>query len=102
MNENTEQNTNCSVTKQLQFKYGSIIEKNNQDEDKEVIETISKYLVVRPGDIMLNGLNLNYDFMSQRVGQVTQNGVITSAYISTDPPKLYNIEFQALYIHIIE
>ena len=81
MNENTEQNTNCSVTKQLQFKYGSIIEKNNQDEDKEVLETISKYLVVKPGDIMLNGLNLNYDFVSQRVGQVTQTGVITSAYI---------------------
>lgn len=81
MNENTEQNINCSVTKQLQFKYGSIIEKDNQDEDKDVLETISKYLVVKPGDIMLNGLNLNYDFVSQRVGQVTQNGVITSAYI---------------------
>lgn len=85
MNENTEQNTDCSVTRQLQFKYGSIIEKNNQDEDKEVLETISKYLVVKPGDIMLNGLNLNYDFVSQRVGQVTQNGVITSAYICLRP-----------------
>lgn len=85
MNENTEQNTDCSVTRQLQFKYGSIIEKNNQDEDKEVLETISKYLVVKPGDIMLNGLNLNYDFVSQRVGQVAQNGVITSAYICLRP-----------------
>lgn len=85
MNENTERNTNCSITKQLQFKYGSIIEKNNQDEDREVLETISKYLVARPGDIMLNGLNLNYDFISQRVGQVTQNGVITSAYICLRP-----------------
>lgn len=85
MNENCVQNTNCKVTNQLQFKYGEIVQKNNQDTDSDVLETISKYTVVEPNDIMINGLNLNYDFISQRIGEVTQQGVITSAYISLRP-----------------
>ena len=85
MNENCVQNTNCKVTNQLQFKYGEIVQKNNQDTDSDVLETISKYTVVEPNDIMINGLNLNYDFISQRIGEVTQKGVITSAYISLRP-----------------
>ena len=32
--------------------------------------------------IVINGLNLNYDFRTKRIGLVTQNGVITSAYIT--------------------
>ncbi len=30
---------------------------------------------------MINGLNLNYDFVSQRVGLVKEDGIITSAYL---------------------
>ncbi|MBD5160895.1 MAG: hypothetical protein HDT14_02535 [Oscillibacter sp.] len=31
---------------------------------------------------MLNGLNLNYDFVTQRVALVEEQGIITSAYIA--------------------
>lgn len=34
---------------------------------------------------MINCLNLNYDFVSQRIGLVKDNGVITSAYLPIKP-----------------
>ena len=34
---------------------------------------------------MINGLNLNYDFVSQRVAIVNESGVITSAYLAIQP-----------------
>ena len=64
MNENSRKNADCKVKHQLQFRYGDIVRKNNQSEDSDVLETISKYTVVGPDDIMINGLNLNYDFIS--------------------------------------
>lgn len=93
LEENVTQNTDCSVTKQLQFKYGEIVEKNNQNVDEDVAKTISKYTLVKPNDIMINGLNLNYDFISQRVGMVREEGVITSAYISLRPTSIVNHKY---------
>lgn len=93
MEENTAQNTKCAITNQLQFKYGDIVQKANQSIDDDVLKNICKYTVVRPNDIMINGLNLNYDFISQRVGQVQEDGVITSAYISLRPTGLANQKY---------
>lgn len=42
-------------------------------------------MVVNPGTIMLNGLNLNFDFVTQRVALVKERGIITSAYIAFAP-----------------
>lgn len=86
--ENNEKNTECKEKVQLQFRYGDIVRKANQDDDADVLETISKYTVVAPNDIMINGLNLNYDFITQRVAQVKEHGVITSAYVSLRPTSL--------------
>ena len=57
----------------------------NIDEDPSLTHTASNYLVVKPNDIVINGLNLNYDFITQRVGIVKKNGIITSAYIGIRP-----------------
>ena len=88
MSENTTKNTNCKERLQLQFRYGDIVRKSNQSEESDVLDTISKYTIVEPNDIMINGLNLNYDFISQRVAQVQERGVITSAYISLRPTEI--------------
>ena len=48
-------------------------------------ETLSSYTIVRKNTIMINGLNLNYDFVSQRVAIVNESGVITSAYLAIQP-----------------
>lgn len=71
----------------LKFTYGTIIPKTNFDADTDdyVANTIMSYTVVHPGVIMINCLNLNYDFVSQRIGLVKDYGAITSAYLAIEP-----------------
>lgn len=71
----------------LKFTYGTIVRKNDfdADEDVYVANTILNYNIVTPGTIMLNGLNLNFDFVTQRIGLVKERGVITSAYMAFKP-----------------
>lgn len=82
--EVTEKNYHGLVQNALKFTYGSIVPKENFDADSDdyVASTIQGYTIVTPGTIMLNGLNLNFDFVSQRIGLVKDTGVITSAYIA--------------------
>lgn len=99
--ENKEQNSGCEVQHALQFKFGSIIPKPETKIDDSLLETWKKYTIVHPDDIMINGLNLNYDFVTFRIGLVQEDGVITSAYISLRPrdgvnAKFYNYYFKAL------
>ena len=98
MNENVTKNNNCNVRLQLQFKYGDIVRKSNQSEEKDVLEIISKYTVVEPDDIMINGLNLNYDFISQRVARVREEGAITSAYVSLRPTEIADSRFYTYFL----
>lgn len=100
--ENSVQNTDLKERKQLQFKYGDIVPKADQSEDREVLDTIQKYTVVAPGDIMINGLNLNYDFISQRVAQVQESGVITSAYVSLRPLDGVNSKYYTYYMKAMD
>lgn len=85
--EVTQRNTDGTIKNALKFTYGRIVEKGNfdADEDNYVSDTIRNYTVVTPGTIMLNGLNLNFDFVSQRIGLVEDTGVITSAYTAFKP-----------------
>ena len=79
----------------LKFTYGTIVPKENFDADNDeyVSATISNYTVVKPGVIMINCLNLNYDFVSQRIGLVKDNGAITSAYLAISPKNKLDSEF---------
>ena len=79
-------NTNQEETNTLQFKMGDIISKKGGD-SKYNPETIEAYNVVEPGTIMLNGLNLSFDLISQRVAQVREKGAITSTYLAIMPKK---------------
>lgn len=85
--EVTHKNFDGSVKNALKFTYGEIVPKTNfeADDDDYVANTILNYTVVEPGTIMLNGLNLNFDFVSQRIGLVRNKGVITSAYMAFKP-----------------
>lgn len=94
LDENTHQNFAHQITKQLQFKFGTIIPKKlNYDEEEADWNVIEKYVIVRPNDIAINGLNLNYDLLSLRVGLVRDEGIITSAYITMRPKDGYNPAF---------
>ena len=102
MYENVKKNSDCKVRLQLQFRYGDIVRKNNQSEESDVLDTISKYTVVEPNDIMINGLNLNYDFVSQRVARVQEEGVITSAYISLRPTLIANSRYYTYFLKSLD
>lgn len=83
-------NIDCSDDNALQFKMGTIISKKNGD-SKYNPETLESYNKVKCGDIVINGLNLSFDFISMRVGQVRETGVITSAYLTIRPlPHLHS------------
>ena len=91
--ENKNLNTSMNETNALQFKFGEIIEKQKFELDEIYKTTISKYTIVEPMDLVINGLNLNYDFVTQRVGLVKKRGVITSSYISLTPRQDINSRY---------
>ena len=91
--ENKDINTKLENTDAFQFNYGSLVKKKRAYKAEEDAETYSKYTVLKPNDIVINGLNLNYDFVSQRVAISAENGIITSAYISMHPRKNVNAQY---------
>ena len=82
-------NTDGQEQNALQFKSGNIISKTNFNAsmDDYVADTITNYTVVLPDTVMVNGLNLNYDFKSLRVALVKEKGIITSAYLAIFPDR---------------
>lgn len=87
LSEIKTKNSLGEVKNALQFKFGTIVSKLNFDADSEeyVADTITNYTIVDPRTIIINGLNLNYDLKSLRVGMVKEKGVITSAYLALKP-----------------
>ena len=84
-------NVGGKETNALQFKAGTIISKSVGD-SKYHPTTLEAYNVVDEGVIMLNGLNVSFDLISQR-GLVQEKGVITSAYLAIKPNERIKSEF---------
>ena len=94
-------NIDGAETNSLRFSYGTIVPKENFEAgDAYVDKTIRSYTKVIPGDIVINGLNLNYDFVSKRVAIVRDKGIITSAYLTMrckgdNVPQFFNYLFKS-------
>ena len=73
-------NTSLRFSHPSQFKFGDIILK--PDVNIEDVRSLSKCIIFRKDDILINGLNLNYDFVTQRIARANYTGIITSAYIA--------------------
>ena len=84
LNEVSNRNTSQKETNTLQFKMGEIVSKSDGN-SKYNPESIESYNIVYPDTIMINGLNLSFDFISQRVALVREQGAITSAYLAMKP-----------------
>lgn len=102
--ENSKSNSDLGTVNALQFKYGEIIQKPNNgkeltDKDRELLE---KYIVVSPNDIVVNGLNLNYDLKSLRIAKVREDGIITSAYIVLRSRNGANASFYNYYLKALD
>ena len=85
-------NTDNAEDNALQFKMGTIISKKGGD-SKYNPESLEAYNKVCQGDIIINGLNLSFDFISQRVGLVREDGVITSTYLALHPLPLIDSRY---------
>lgn len=78
-------NKDYSFTHAHKFNYGTLVPKNENGDVSELKETYLAYTVLQPNDIVINGLNLNYDFVSQRVAIAIEDCIITSAYLPIRP-----------------
>lgn len=84
-NDNISSNSDYKFDRAYKFNYGTIVPKNELGDVSDLRETYLKYSVLKQDDIIINGLNLNYDFVSQRVAISPIDCIITSAYIVLRP-----------------
>jgi type I restriction enzyme S subunit len=83
--DNNNKNSALEFTEAYKFNYGTLVRKDEGIKLEEVADVYSKYTIISKNDIIINGLNLNYDFISQRVAKVDKKGIITSAYVAITP-----------------
>ena len=88
-----DSNADFAYKHAFKFNYGTLVPKNEVGDIEEYRSTYIKYSVLRKDDILINGLNLNYDFVSQRVAIAPSDGIITSAYIVARPRKNTNASY---------
>ena len=80
-----EANSDFEFKRAFRFNYGAVVPKNEIGDPAEYRDVYVKYSKVLQNDILINGLNLNYDFVSQRVAIVPEPGIVTSAYVVLRP-----------------
>lgn len=85
--ENKKKNSTLEYERAMKFNYGTLVDKNETGELKELEDTYKNYTILDKNDIVINCLNLNYDFVSQRVAISPKRGIITSAYLVLRPRK---------------
>lgn len=80
-----EANSDFEFKRAFRFNYGAVVPKNEIGDPAGYRDVYVKYSKVLQNDILINGLNLNYDFVSQRVAIVPDPGIVTSAYVVLRP-----------------
>lgn len=88
-----EINKKYRIKRAFKFNYGDLVPKNEVGDLEEYKNVYTKYSLIKKGDIIINGLNLNYDFVSQRVACTPDEGIITSAYVVCRPRKKVSYNF---------
>lgn len=88
-----EINKEYRIKRAFKFNYGDLVPKNEVGDLEEYKNVYTKYSLIKKGDIIINGLNLNYDFVSQRIACTPDEGIITSAYVVCRPRKKVSYNF---------
>ena len=91
--ENKVKNDDYEFDHALKFNYGSLVPKDEKGDVTELKDTYIAYTKIKQNDIAINCLNLNYDFVSQRVAICPQNSILTSAYLIMTPREGVNAQF---------
>lgn len=82
----------------FKFYYGTLVPKEELGEIEDYKSVYIKYSIIKQNDILINGLNLNYDFVSQRVAIAPTDGIITSTYIVSSSSQKYECFILYLFI----
>lgn len=89
-------NKDFTVKHAFKFNYGELVPKNEVGAPEEYRDVYVRYSLIKEGDVLINGLNLNYDFVSQRIACAPADGIITSAYVVCRPRKNVNYNYYTL------
>lgn len=83
----------------LSLSYGKIIRKDINTTEGLLPESFDTYQVIEPGNIILRLTDLQNDHRSLRVGLVTEEGIITSAYVCLELKDAYSPEYFYNLLH---
>jgi type I restriction enzyme S subunit len=83
--ENKDKNTGMKEETVLSLSYGRVKIKPVEDQFGLMPESYETYQIVRPGDVIIRGTDLQNDVTSLRTGLAKDHGIITSAYINLRP-----------------
>ncbi len=100
--ENKTKNTGMVEEQVLSLSYGKIIIKPKEKLTGLVPESFETYQIVKPGDIIIRGMDLQNDQTSLRTGIVKDDGIITSAYLNLNVIKSFNSEYLHYYLHMLD
>lgn len=95
-------NKDFTVKHAFKFNYGELVPKNEVGAPEEYRDVYVRYSLIKEGDVLINGLNLNYDFVSQRVACAPADGIITSAYVVCRPRKNVNYNYYTLLFKAVD
>ena len=98
--ETKDSNTDLVSTEAMKYKFGKIVSKELPTDFD--FNELRRYTIVRENDIMVNGLNLNYDFVTQRVALVENVGCITPAYIALRPRSMIRPKYATLLLKSLD
>jgi len=82
-------NSNGAENNVLSLSYGSIVQRDVEDNFGLLPESFNTYQLVNPGDLILRLTDLQNDKRSLRVGEAKEKGIITSAYLKLTAKKKY-------------
>ena len=88
-----EKNTGGREDNLLSLSYGNIVRRDIATADGLLPESFDSYNVIKPGDTVLRLTDLQNDQRSLRVGLVEEVGIITSAYVTIRPSRVFYPKF---------
>ena len=94
--EHKKKNTGMQNQNLLSLSYGKIKSKDINTCDGLLPESFEGYNIIDPGDIVLRLTDLQNDQKSLRTGLSTENGIVTSAYVTI---RQRNSNLSAKYMH---
>lgn len=100
--ENKTKNSDSEFDHALKFKYGRLVPKDEKGDVSDLIDTYVAYTKIKKNDIAINCLNLNYDFISQRVAIAKEDGILTSAYLIMSPRLGVNADYYSYFFKTMD